>query len=101
MSANAPCGAKGETNHYTIPAPAAVPALMPSLAKPGEDIKVINLDPEKETIIRIYSAEGLMHKTYTVSGESTFIIKAADDYGFYIVELVTDNMKSTLRYIVK
>ena len=100
-SVAATCGALGTTAQYTVPAHAAAPALVPSLARPGEDIQVINLDPEVETIIRIYTAEGLLHKTYTSYGETTFTIKAANDNGFYIVELSADSMKSTLRYIVK
>jgi len=100
-SAGATCGAKGETVRYTIPAPAGAPALVPSLAKPGEDIRIINLDPETQTIVRIYTAEGLMQGMYTVTGEDSFIIKAADAYGFYMVELSNENLETTLRYIVK
>ena len=101
-SAGAECGSVGKTKILTIAAAAtAAPALVPSLARPGEDIQVINLDPEVETIIRIYSAEGLLQKTYTSYGETSFTIKAANDNGFYIVELNADSIKSTLRYIVK
>jgi hypothetical protein len=79
----------------------AAPALMPTLARPGEDIKVINLDPDTETVIRVFTADGLLQKAYTVSGEDTFTLKAAYDNGFYLVELISDDMKHTLRYIVK
>ena len=97
----AKCGAKGETEHYVVGAKAGVPALVPTLALPGQDIKVINLDPEQHTTIRIYTTEGMLHGTYTTTGETTFTIKAAEDHGFYLVELIDDSMKSTLRYIVK
>ena len=95
------CGNKGETQHYTISGGAGAPALIPSLARPSEEIHVINLDPEKETIIRIYTTEGLLHGSYVVRGESTYTIKAANEHGFYLVELSNDSMKTTLRYIVK
>ena len=95
------CDAIGMTELYTIGAAAPAPALIPSLARPGEDIKVINLNPETETTIRIYTAEGLLQDNYTVTGESIYTIKAANDHGFYLVELISDSMKSTLRYIVK
>jgi uncharacterized protein YegP (UPF0339 family) len=95
------CGAEGKTATYTIPAPAGAPALMPSLARPGEDIKVINLDPEAETTIRIFTAEGSLQNVYTVSGQEIFMIKTAYGQGFYLVEVSADSMKSTLRYIVK
>ena len=100
-SVNAKCGVQGKSQIITIGAAAAAPALVPSLAKPGEDIQVVNLDPTAETLIRIYTAEGLLQKTYKSSGETSFTIKAASDLGFYLVELSADNMKSTLRYIVK
>lgn len=95
------CGAKGTTELYVIGTASPAPALVPTLARPGEDIKVMNLDPDAETTIRIYTAEGLLQDSYTVTGESTYTIKAANDHGFYLVELVMDSMKSTLRYIVK
>ena len=100
-SSAATCGAMGETERYTIPASSGVPALVPSLARPGEDIRIINLDPETQTIVRIYTAEGLMQRMYTVSGEESFTIKAADANGFYMVELSNENLQTTLRYIVK
>lgn len=100
-SEGAICGAIGTTEVYVVAAAAPAPALIPSLARPGEDIKVINLDPEVETTIRIYTAEGLLQKNFTVSGETSFTIQAAYDNGFYLVELISDSMKSTLRYIVK
>ena len=95
------CGARGISRVITIGASAAAPALVPSLSKPGEDIQVINLDPTVETKIRIYTAEGLLQRTYTAYGEESFTIKAANDFGFYLVELSSDNLKTTLRYIVK
>ena len=100
-STGAVCGAIGMTEVYVIGASAPAPALVPSLARPGEDIHVINLDPEVETVIRIYSADGLLQKTYTSYGETSCTIKAASDNGFYLVELNADSMKTTLRYIVK
>ena len=100
-AAEGDCGLKAETEHYTIPVGAGAPALMPSLAKPGETIQIINLNPEVETIVRLYTSEGLLQGTYYVSGQETYMIKAADARGFYMVELSNDEMKSTLRYIVK
>ena len=71
------------------------------MARPGEDIKVINLDPKDETTIRIYSAEGVLQRTFTARDAETFVFRAEYGNGFYLVELSSDSMKSTLRYIVK
>lgn len=100
-SESAKCGARGETNHYVVKGANNAPALMPSLARPGEDIRVVNLNPEEQTTIRIYTAEGLNKGTYTVRGEESFILKAGYEHGFYLVEIVSESDKSTLRYIVK
>lgn len=100
-SESAKCGAHGETNHYVVKGANNAPALMPSLARPGEDIRVVNLNPEEQTTIRIYTAEGLNKGTYTVRGEESFILKAGYEHGFYLVEIVSESDKSTLRYIVK
>ena len=74
---------------------------MPSLARPGEDIKVINLNPEAETTIRIFAADGTLQNVYNASGDDAYIMKAGYSQGFYLVEISADNMKTTLRYIVK
>jgi 5-deoxy-D-glucuronate isomerase len=74
---------------------------MPSLARPGEEIKVINLDPKSETVIRVYTADGMLQETYTVSEADMYTLRAGYTNGFYLVEVVSDSMKSTLRYIVK
>jgi hypothetical protein len=96
------CGLYGRTNVLVCGAPAGVaPLLAPSIVMPGEDIKVLNLNPDQETTIRIFTTEGLLHNTYKVSGQETFTIKAANDHGFYLVELLSGDEKSTLRYIVK
>lgn len=97
----AACGAQGITRVITIGNSAAAPALVPSLSKPGQDIQVINLNPMEQTTIRIYSADGLLQRTYISYGEESFTIKAANDLGFYLVELSSEEMKTTLRYIVK
>jgi hypothetical protein len=96
-----PCGAYGRTEIVTVGVTAPAPALVPSLARPGEDIQVINLDPMVETTIRVYSAEGMLQKTLTSTGDTYCTIKAADGIGFYLVEIISDDMKSTLRYMVK
>lgn len=103
VKGDGPCGLYGRTIDLVLGATASglTPALAPSIVMPGEDIKVINLDPEKETFIRIFTTEGLLQHTYNVRGQETFTIKAANDHGFYLVELLSGEEKSTLRYIVK
>ena len=96
------CGYMAETVHKMAgETPSSAPAIRPSLARPGEDIQVLNLNPEETTTIRVYTSEGLIQGTYTAHGEETFAIKAANEHGFYLVELRSESDQSTLRYIVK
>jgi hypothetical protein len=95
------CGAQGNTIRYTVPARAAAPALMPSLARPGEDIRIVYLDPTVETTIRVFTAEGKLQEVFTSSGEDTYIIKASETCGFYMVEVSNKDTRTTLRYIVR
>jgi hypothetical protein len=101
--AGAECDKIGFTNEIVCkPSNAAAPALVPNLVMPGENINVINLDPTKETMIRIYATDGMLRATYIVRGQETFTMPAAADHGFYLVELnAADDLKTTLRYIVK
>jgi hypothetical protein len=100
-SSGARCGALGVTETYTVTGASLAPALVPSLARPGEDIRIIHLDPTTNTDVRIYSADGMIQGRYTVSGSDSYTIKAAGATGFYLVELYNEGMQSTLRYIVK
>ena len=95
------CGYKGITDEYEVKGGRLAPALVPTLAHPGEDIRVLHLDPEQQTRIRIYTTEGIIQGVYTAYGEETFTIKAAAEHGFYLVEIIGESDKSTLRYIVK
>ena len=95
------CGFKGTTDEYEVTGGHLAPALAPTLAMPGEDIRVLHLNPEQQTMIRVYTTEGIRQGSYTVHGQESFTIKAAAEHGFYLVELISESDKSTLRYIVK
>ena len=77
------------------------PALIPTVAQPEELIRIINLDPAQVTTITFFSSTGERLGAYQVtnSDESTF--NAAPQAGFYLVEVMTEAGKVSLRYIVK
>ena len=95
------CGLLGYTNILVCEAPDTGPELMPSYARPEEQIRIIHLDPNAETLIRVYTAEGIMLADHTVTGVSTYMMQAAKECGYYLVEVRTSQQKTTLRYIVK
>ena len=77
------------------------PKLVPTLAKPAEQIRLENLDPDKATVVRVFTTEGRLLKQYDVTNQSTFLMPAQKESGFYMVEVLTEDNKLTLRYIVK
>ena len=77
------------------------PALVPTIAKPEELIRLINLNPAEVSTITIYSSTGENLGTYQASNTDEMTFNAARQAGFYLVELVTESGKVSLRYIVK
>ena len=75
--------------------------LAPSVAKPQELIRLLNLDPEAVSTVRMYSATGELMDTFQVTDTKETIFSAAQTAGYYIVEVQTETEKVSLRYIVK
>ena len=77
------------------------PALVPTIAKPEELIRLINLNPAEVSTITVFSSTGENLGTYQASNTDEMTFNAARQAGFYLVELVTESGKVSLRYIVK
>ena len=80
---------------------APAPALQPNMVNPGQDIYILPLNPLTQTEIRVYDIEGNLLQTYTSTEAEQFLIRAASQPGYYMVDVQTDEQKTTLRYIVK
>ena len=77
------------------------PQLVPTIASPNADIRLLNLNPSAVTEIRVYNTTGDLQAVYTASEVADFMFKAATTSGYYMVEVQSDGEKVTLRYIVK
>lgn len=77
------------------------PMLTPSVVQPAESIRLLNLDAQTVTEIRVYNVNGELQQTYTSAEATEFVFRAAYLVGYYLVDVVTDDTKVTLRYIVK
>jgi hypothetical protein len=77
------------------------PALVPTIAEPEELIRLINLNPAEVSTITVFSSTGENLGTYQTSNTDEMTFNAARQAGFYLVELVTESGKVSLRYIVK
>jgi hypothetical protein len=77
------------------------PRLLSNVARPDDNLTLINLNPEMITEIRVYSTTGELMATYTADQVEEFIFKAAHVSGYYMVDVETEDNKVTLRYVVK
>ena len=77
------------------------PLLAPTVARPLELIRLMNLDPDAVSTIYMYSATGELMDTFQVSDKKETTFHAAQTAGYYIVEIQTATEKVSLRYIVK
>ena len=86
---------------------AIIPARYASTRFPGKPLAILGGKPviqrvyEQVTTVRVFSTAGRLLQQYTVTNESTFLMPAQTESGFYMVEVMTENDKTTLRYIVK
>ena len=97
----ADCAGELRTVELICSAAKAAPSLAPTVARPAEQIRVLNLDPERTTEIRVYSVSGELLETYTSQEAVEFLLRAAGTAGYYMVDVQTDDEKVTLQYIVK
>ena len=89
------------TTILTSSVTSSTPQLLPTVARPSSDIRLLNLNPSAVTEIRVYTAAGELLNVYNSSSASEFLFKTATLPGYYMVEVQTDGDHVTLRYIVK
>ena len=89
------------TTILTSSVTSSTPQLLPTVARPSSDIRLLNLNPSAVTEIRVYTAAGELLNVYNSSAASEFLFKTATLPGYYMVEVQTDGDHVTLRYIVK
>ena len=95
------CDAYLRTEVITCTVNKVAPRLLSNVARPDDNLTLINLNPEMITEIRVYSTTGELMATYTADQVEEFIFKAAHVSGYYMVDVETQNDKVTLRYVVK
>ena len=80
---------------------AVTPQLVPTIARPNENLTITNLNPEDVTEINVFSTTGELMATYVADQVAEFMFNAAHTSGYYMVDVETENGKFTLRYVVK
>ena len=79
----------------------AAPRLVPNVVRADESMILKNLNPNQIHEIRVYSTTGELMETYTTEKVSEFILNANHTQGYYLVDVINENEKVTLRYLVK
>ena len=95
------CAGELKTTIESLTAAQSAPQLLPNMARPNETMRLVNLDATTISTIKVVSTTGELLNTIQVNYESEILLNAAQQPGFYIVEVSNANGKSSLRYIVK
>ena len=95
------CGNLYRTNVLDLTANGLAPKLMPTVARPNENLHLLNLNSSEVTEVRVFSTSGELMETYNAEQVSEFVFKAATLPGYYLVEVQHNGEQTTLRYIVK
>ena len=77
------------------------PALVPNVVQPNAQLSLQNLDPTKVHEVRVYDTSGDCIATYMAEHVSEFLFSANHVAGYYLVDVINENNKITLRYVVK
>jgi hypothetical protein len=95
------CGNLYRTKDLVLAAAGQAPKLMPTIARPSEDLHLLNLNPAHVAEVRVFNTNGELLATYSAEQASEFVFKAATMPGYYMVEVQHNGEQTTLRYIVK
>jgi hypothetical protein len=95
------CGNLYRTKDLVLAAAGQAPKLMPTIARPSEDLHLLNLNPANVAEVRVFNTNGELLATYSAEQASEFVFKAATMPGYYMVEVQHNGEQTTLRYIVK
>ena len=90
-----------QTITYLVGAPASTPKLAPTIVKPQELISLLNLNAESISTVSVYSTMGELITSFQVSNQEQLTFPAAQQTGYYVVDVQTETEKVSLRYIVK
>ena len=91
------CGDVFRTEVLTLTPPAQAPQLVPTIASPNADLRLLNLNPSAVTEIRVYNTAGDLQAVHTASEVADFMFKAATTSGYYMVEVQSDGEKVSSR----
>lgn len=75
-------------------------SLLPNYASPGQQIKLIGLNPNEETIVQVFSATGQLVRTF-VCEDTQLVFPAEYIAGCYQVKVSSPSINQVLKYLVR
>ncbi|MCQ2342487.1 MAG: T9SS type A sorting domain-containing protein [Paludibacteraceae bacterium] len=75
--------------------------LLPNVATPNGTIRLLGLNPDIQTNIRIYSVTGQLLNESTTIGAEEYLITTYPNTGVYEVQILSDEDHAVLRYLVR
>jgi len=76
-------------------------ALMPTIALPNQQLKIVGLNPNETTTIQIYSTAGQLVRTMICEGETQYLFAAEQVAGCYHVRISSLTVSQVIKYLVK
>lgn len=87
--------------HYASSAAPAPPLLEPTMVRPNEAQRLIQLNPDHPTTVTIYDIAGHRLQTLTAEGAAQMSLQAQSVAGCYQVVVRNGEQRTVLRYIVR
>lgn len=75
-------------------------SLLPNYASPGQQIKLIGLNPNEETTVQVFSATGQLVRTF-VCEDTQLVFPAEYTAGCYQVKVSSPSINQVLKYLVR
>ena len=91
---------RSELVHYTSSAAPPAPFLEPTMVRPSEPQRLLQLNPDHPTTITIYDMNGRLLQSHNAEGVERLALQAAPVAGCYQVLVQNGEQRTVLRYIV-
>ncbi|MCQ2311329.1 MAG: hypothetical protein MJZ64_06245 [Paludibacteraceae bacterium] len=81
--------------------PGRVVRLIPNVASPRGTMSLVGLNPDIQTEIRVFSVTGQLLSEHVTCGAEEYLLTAYPCTGVYEVQVLSDEDKEVLRYLVR
>ena len=91
---------RSELVHYTSSAAPPAPFLEPTMVRPSEPQRLLQLNPDHPTTVTVYDIAGHRLQTLSADGVERMSLQAEGGAGCYLVVVQNGDQRTVLRYVV-